>query len=369
MDANSTTKYGRIKHDLLEKICSGAYGAGDSVPGELELAAQYGVSRASTRMALRDLAMAGYLVRAKGRGSHVTDKASRGVAAPSSAQRPLAFVLPGTLCPTACSVFQSFAEAAAGAGFNAVGLPKSMLESLDVNEYAAVRARFAGAVVWESGLQLQPPITAATVRVTACAPATLGESEDAVALPHAGAIEALTNEVLRTGHRRVGLITVTGAMGDACEAACQLALRRAGAVQCMVVRFDPMCVADPCSLVARLLAQPRRPSALVSAHEDFTRRLIRGLRRLGYNGVDDVVLASMERAMPRDERWPRIRALFSPEAVASRCLELISRRLERPGDPPHVAQLRVPLDEIPATVFNLSDARGRASMARAAGQY
>ena len=61
---------------LREQIYSGAYGAGDQLPTEAELVADYGVSRITVRQALKTLEEEGLIRREAGRGTFVTDSAA-----------------------------------------------------------------------------------------------------------------------------------------------------------------------------------------------------------------------------------------------------------------------------------------------------
>lgn len=63
--------YEKIYEDLRQKIESGVYHKGDRIPSEKELAAQYQVSRITSKKALDVLAAKGYIVRSAGRGSFV----------------------------------------------------------------------------------------------------------------------------------------------------------------------------------------------------------------------------------------------------------------------------------------------------------
>jgi len=58
---------------LRERIQSGEYAAGDTLPGEQELARAFDVSRITAKRALNELADAGLAVRERGRGTRVAD--------------------------------------------------------------------------------------------------------------------------------------------------------------------------------------------------------------------------------------------------------------------------------------------------------
>ena len=66
------TLYDTIKEDLLSKIKDGTYREGETIPSEMELAKEYGVSRPTIRQAVQILASDGYLEKRRRRGTVVT---------------------------------------------------------------------------------------------------------------------------------------------------------------------------------------------------------------------------------------------------------------------------------------------------------
>jgi len=66
--------YHQLKTVLLEKLRRGEWKPNDRLPTEDELGVQFGVSKATVRQALRDLAQAGFVRREQGRGTFVTDQ-------------------------------------------------------------------------------------------------------------------------------------------------------------------------------------------------------------------------------------------------------------------------------------------------------
>jgi GntR family transcriptional regulator len=61
----------QIRNDLLAKFLSQELVPGDPLPSERELRAQYGVSRTTVRLALRDLTRSGFVYSIPGKGSFV----------------------------------------------------------------------------------------------------------------------------------------------------------------------------------------------------------------------------------------------------------------------------------------------------------
>jgi GntR family transcriptional regulator len=69
----STPLYLQIQNYLMTQIRDGSLGPGAQVPSEIELSAQLGVSRMTTRKALDALVAGGVLYRRKGKGTYVAD--------------------------------------------------------------------------------------------------------------------------------------------------------------------------------------------------------------------------------------------------------------------------------------------------------
>ncbi len=68
------TLWRRIADDLERAIAGGAYGAGDRLDGEADIAARFGVNRHTVRRALAELAERGWVRAERGRGTYVEPK-------------------------------------------------------------------------------------------------------------------------------------------------------------------------------------------------------------------------------------------------------------------------------------------------------
>lgn len=65
--------YAQIQRDIEISIATNRLRPGDLVPGEVELANRYGVSRVTVRQALRELVTEGLLYRVQGKGTFVSE--------------------------------------------------------------------------------------------------------------------------------------------------------------------------------------------------------------------------------------------------------------------------------------------------------
>lgn len=72
--------FAQIARQIIDAIEHGKFRVGSKLPGEMELARQFSVSRASVREALSSLQFAGYVESRRGSGTIVTSTYSRGTA-------------------------------------------------------------------------------------------------------------------------------------------------------------------------------------------------------------------------------------------------------------------------------------------------
>lgn len=68
-----TTSHQRIRASILERIRSGEWGLGELMPGEMQLAKEYGCARTTVNRALQALADQGLIKRKRKGGTRITD--------------------------------------------------------------------------------------------------------------------------------------------------------------------------------------------------------------------------------------------------------------------------------------------------------
>src|SRR3972149_6342148 len=71
LDANHLPLYQRLRDFLVEKIEAGEWRPDHQLPGERQLTAEFGVSRATVRQAMQLLENQGLIQRRQGRGTYV----------------------------------------------------------------------------------------------------------------------------------------------------------------------------------------------------------------------------------------------------------------------------------------------------------
>src|SRR5689334_10393023 len=75
---SSVARYQQVKDFIAGKIQDGTWRAGDRLPSESELVAQFGIARMTVNRALRELVEQGRIVRTAGVGSFVADDKPQG---------------------------------------------------------------------------------------------------------------------------------------------------------------------------------------------------------------------------------------------------------------------------------------------------
>lgn len=69
----------KVGKEILNRITSGKWPAGFTLPSEIELAALFDVSQGTVRRALKDLVDCGLLIRQQGKGTFVASRNRRPV--------------------------------------------------------------------------------------------------------------------------------------------------------------------------------------------------------------------------------------------------------------------------------------------------
>ena len=98
-------KRDQIFNELKQRIATGEYAAGEKLPTEFELSAQYAVARGTVRQSLKRLEEEGYLERIKSKGTFIRRPPGK-----SNADKVISFLIPypGYIRPNNDPVFITF---------------------------------------------------------------------------------------------------------------------------------------------------------------------------------------------------------------------------------------------------------------------
>ncbi|MBI5092981.1 MAG: GntR family transcriptional regulator [Candidatus Hydrogenedentes bacterium] len=295
--------YAFIKRELKNQIESGELAEGVRVPSEFELARAYGVSRNPTRQALRDLEIEGYIVRTQGRGSFVAPKAQRQKLFTLGSWRTVALACPHVECHYTRSVIQGFIQRAAEQNFHTMVYFLRFSNDTEFEFLADVRnSGIEGMAIWlqhgsERTLQLLQKFGRAAFPFVLIDRYVRGLETDFVVTNNEDAAFQLTRALINRGHRDVGFIT--SELDITSTEARFAGYRRALTEEDIPFTKDLMGVfasegETPHSVVTRIMAHRRRPTAFFCVNDGIAGKLLDELSVLGYSVPDEVELAAVD---------------------------------------------------------------------------
>jgi DNA-binding LacI/PurR family transcriptional regulator len=352
--------YVRIKRDLKTSIENGEFTEGDRVPTELELAAQYGVSRNSARQALRDLEFEGYVVRTPGRGSFVAPSSQRQRVLSVNGLRMVALACPELESRFTRSIVQGFINYATAHQYHTMVYFLHLSNDAEFDFLAELRnSGIEGiALALEHGGERTRELLRGFTKTGF--PFVLIDRYmtevpcDYVTTDNAGMLHRLTAAVASHGHRHVAYITRP--LNNT-----TLADRFAGFRKALdeheipfgdhqVGIFDPMSDAEPLAVIQGVLAQHRRPTALVCSDDFLASLLVDELLRLGYSVPGDIEVASVDdNDIYEALDVPIVSSKQNGFEMGRVSAEFLLNRIETPGlEPQHrllEATLHLPVEE------------------------
>jgi DNA-binding LacI/PurR family transcriptional regulator len=334
--------YESIKREFKSRIESGELAEGTRILPEIELAKQVGVSRSTARKALQGLEMEGYITRTAGRGSFVKAPRRDDANAVQAGRGTLAITLPQIeRFNHAGQIVQGFLNSALSNGFHAVMHPP-ISPVMDEFEYL-VNVRRSGIDGWALWLVNPSEKNINLLRNfqrSGCALVLIDRfvrtlESDFVVTKNEEMAYTLTRELIRRGHRQVGIITFPGDSTFTQDRfnGYRRAIEEAGfTYNDELAIIDEIQGLDPLRLqILGLLGRRERPTAIFCGTEHHARLLVGELGRLGYSVPDD-----LEVAMVDDNRYgseldiPILIATQRSYEMGRRAAALLQRRIEFP---------------------------------------
>lgn len=335
-----TPVYEFIKQEVKRRIDTGALKEGDRVPSELELARDFGVSRGQTRLALRDLEMAGYLHRSPGRGSFVAPVSNRAKQLGMRGFRMVAMASADFYSVYRRKVIESFGKQVLDKGFRTLTYflrlhDERELEFLEESRKTGIE----GLAFWiqdrsEAARAVLTTFQESQFPCVLCDRYLPGFDIDFAATDNVDVGYRLTQALIRLGHRRIAFLTLWLDMTPTEDrlAGYRRALSEAG-IPCekeLVGSLDTP-GESPASLIKNVLAHRHRPTAMFCTDDRVVKTVIEVLTRLGYRLPDDMVFASVDDDDTfTDFDIPVLYARQNAEEVGRQTADLLVARIQNP---------------------------------------
>lgn len=361
--------YEFIKQELKRQIETGALHEGARVPSEFELARELGVSRSQTRLALRDLEMAGYLLRSPGRGSFVAPVSNRAKQLGMRGFRMVAMASPDLYSAYRRRVIESFSQHILDAGFRTLtyflGLrDEKELEFLQESRNSGIE----GLAFWiqdrsDKARDLVRTFYESEFPFVLCDRYLPGFETDFVATDNVDAAYRLTSKLIEQGHRTIAFLTLWFGMTpteDRLEGY-RRALNDAGIPfeEGLVGSFDAP-GQKVSSILKAVLAHRQRPTALFCADDRVTRKAIEVLRQLGYTLPGDMAFASIDDDDSlRELEWPILYARQDAEEIGRQTADLLVARIREPKRPTERRFVKVKFINVDEPEFALTGETGQ----------
>lgn len=336
--------YAYIKRELKNQIESGELAEGARVPSELELARAYGVSRNPTRQALRDLEQEGYIVRSPGRGSFVAPVSQRQKLLRVSGWHTLAIACPELECHYTRSVIEGFIQCAAESNYHTMAYFMRLRNQDEFEFLADIRnSGIDGVAFWlqhasSRTLDLLNKFRRSGFPFLLIDRYVRGADLDFVVTNNEDAAYRLTKALIAQGHRNVGFVTaeLDNTTAEDRFAGHRRALEETGIpfIEDLMGVFESE--GEPiASVVNRLMAHRRRPTAIFCSNDGCAAKLIDELTNLGYNVPDDVVLSAVDdNELAEALGIPMITASQAGNEMGRESARLLMNRIEKPDGPP-----------------------------------
>lgn len=347
-----------IRAWILGAIKRGTYARDEPLPGDLELAHRFKVSRGTVRTALDDLRRQGLIERRRGAGTFLSERGTRksGVI--------------GLLLPEAdkCEFFRDVAEAlvrqARRYGYTVL---VKKVDSADPETIARAMRRHARklAVQPVEGVVFRPLVSEQFAAVNrevvriferTETPVVLFDSDieenpkrsacDLVAVNNVAAGRKVAEHLIARGRRRIAFLMADCVPGKNVN----LLDRFFGVAGESVVRGlrDGVravdCNPEDTSALRKLLRSAWRPDAFVCAGDEVAARLVRALRTLSVRVPDDVAVVGFDDVACARSSVPPLTTVRQPSLqIAQTLLKTLAFRIRSPEAPPQEIYLDAPL--------------------------
>jgi GntR family transcriptional regulator of arabinose operon len=339
-DSNALPLHTQVAAILKERILSGRWRNGESIPTEKELCTEFDVARGTVRQALQKLEMEGYLRREQGRGTFV--RLAEPGAAPDKAQaNRLAFIVPYVRDSSVSTILIGFQQIAEQADyvviFNHVNNDVRQQEQVVAK---LVREGVAGIALYPvdsdhiSGIE---PVVRSGFPIVLIDRYLKRLSTDYVTSDHFGGAIRGVHYLVDQGHERVGFVTWL-------SPATSMEHRYLGYVQALRERG----VKPDSSLVCHVegyptvdltplrsyLSAPHRPTAVLAANDQIAIALYRAAASVGLSVPEDLAIVGFDNLDISEHLDPPLTTIAQPFLkIGQTAAEVLIRRVEGDDQP------------------------------------
>lgn len=334
---------------LRDRIESGLWPNGTSLPSEKELCAEFDVARGTIRQALQTLEREGYLRREQGRGTFVQISAAS--AQDRTQSRRLAFIVPYVRDSSVPSILIGFQQVAEQANFSVIfnhvnndlkqqerAIRKLIAENVTGIALYPVDSENLSLAVIDSMSQAGIPLVLIDRYLRSAA-------TDYVMTDHFGGAIRGAHYLFEQGHQRVGFVSWL-------SPAISMEHRYLGYVQALAERDTPLDERLVCrveaypafdySRLAEYLSGPNRPTAVFAANDQIAIALYRAANMVGLSIPDDLSVLGFDNLDVSSHLDPPLTTLAQsfPE-IGQAAADLLLRRLQG-GETQYYEQITLP---------------------------
>ncbi len=323
---------------LRERIISGIWREGDTIPSEKTLCTEFNVARGTLRQALRRLEDAGYLRREQGRGTFVQTK-DRQAGVLGTPARRVAFIVPYVRDSSVPTIFIGFQEAAERLAWSVLfrqantGLEeqRSTIKRLIDQQIDGIALYAADSDNANPLAEIIPP----DFPIVLIDRYLKGVNADYVASDHFGGALWAVQHLIDNGHRRIGFIRWL-------STATSIEHRMLGYQQALRERnipIDPSLTfhvesyptVDITSLVAYLM-RPDHPTAVMAANDQIAIALYRAAVIAGLHVPQDLSIIGFDDLDISSQLEPPLTTLAQPfRQIGEMAVHLLQQRIADGG--------------------------------------
>lgn len=292
--------YTQVSEILLQRILSGEWPPGASLPAEPELCTEFGVARGTLRQALSKLESQGYLRRERGRGTFVADRDAR-ARSQGSSRSQIGFIVPyvrdSFIPEILLGVERAAAERELSVTFKHV--ENDFQRQGEVLETLAEQG-LAGVVLYPvDSVHIEPMkrLTAARYPLVLVDRYLRGVPTDYVMSDHFGGAMQVMQHLIELGHQRIGFVSWR-------DPAVSMEHRRAGYVQALAEAQIPLDMGVMCEVEGyptvdlnssqQFLVDHPDLTAVFAANDQIALALYQAARKVGVRIPHDLALVGFD---------------------------------------------------------------------------